>query len=233
MNDFKVQVDKITLFGEPWIETHSLNYYDFETTITYTIDDNGKLLSTETQTKILYENGAKDNDLKLTIGNDTTKDPDGFNNIDFQETGLHLTSEDGGSDPIQQKNNGGRSVDIGDFLTAVSGFMKDPASMPKILSDLGPAEYGGVLTELKGEVDKVKNNQTAVGGSAQPQAGDSINIETTKVTIHKDFVNGYPRSQESHSAGPTKKGVIPQDTTGGVFKGDKSLRVNKVTPLRK
>jgi RHS repeat-associated protein len=236
MTDFKVQVDKITLFGEPWIETHSLNYYDFETTITYTIDDNGKLLSTETQTKILYENGVKDNDLKLTIGNDTTKDPDGFNNIDFQETGLHLTSEDGGSDPIQQKNNGGRSVDIGDFLTAVSGFMKDPASMPKILSDLGPAEYGGLITELKGEVDKVKNNQKGNGSNSQSQGttNGQGNVGSSD-SLYIEYQHNYQSKTGSKNWCQTYKGTkgVPADTVGGVLKGNPNDVIKSAKPLNK
>ncbi len=233
MTDGKKVTTTSYLLGQPWGTNYDTRYYDFETTKTYTIDDNGKLQSASEQTKILYENGIKDEDTVLTVGetdkDGDTKDPDGFNDTDFQESGIHLTSAEGGSSPVNNKSNGGESRDIGDFLSAVGKFTKDPASLPDITSALGPAKFSKLVAELKKVVEKQSSTESAPAKGSQPQAGDSVYIEYILTTKHPAGRSDMPEHESQSSAGG--KGVIPKDTIEGKFKGNPNTKVRDVKKL--
>jgi hypothetical protein len=108
--------------------------------------------------------------------------------------------------------------------------------MPKILSDLGPAEYGGLITELKGEVDKVKNNQKGNGSNSQSQGttNGQGNVGSSD-SLYIEYQHNYQSKTGSKNWCQTYKGTkgVPADTVGGVLKGNPNDVIKSAKPLNK
>ena len=226
MTDGVKHRSKIFVFGQPWGEHVWNEWYDFETTVTYTIDKNGELIGPAVlgETKILFSNGAKDTD-SFNIDDDKygdTKDPDGVNNLqgvgEVQNSGFFFT---GGNGDYATKTKGkfdGETVDIADFLTAVTAFTKDPSSLPDVKKALGPAEFAGLISEWTSTVDEaIKSEKKKAASTNQTKTeNDSIWVcYDLHYIIGKSGAVGFGRAER----------VLPKDTTGQVVKGNNNKKI--------
>jgi hypothetical protein len=80
-------------------------------------------------------------------------------------------------------------------------------------------------------IEATKNTPTGPATNAQPQPGDSVNIEYLW-TQQGPKQGCCTPGNDIHSSG-SERGVIPKDTVGGVFKGDKTKSVKKIVPIKK
>jgi RHS repeat-associated protein len=108
MTDGKRHFESHFLFGKPYGGHYETRYYDLERIYTYSLDGSGNLHECGVQTKILFENGVKDDDLVFTIGEQDkygdTKDPDGINSTaPYQNIGIYFISNEGGGDQTRTR----------------------------------------------------------------------------------------------------------------------------------
>lgn len=180
----------------------SYDYYDYRTTITMTIDEEGKK-SIDTQYKIMYENGVKDNDF---VGSNYSPKPKPdlmytlFNsNLECeggsQKGGLRLTTEDGEVSRTKYiAENDVKSVNI-DAIRAAFGAKGKSLAKPseveegvEIISELYKEVAG--LTTGNGGSDKTGGGSMATGeGNTETGLGgtpnESVNADKdTTITIY-------------------------------------------------
>jgi RHS repeat-associated protein len=188
--------------GQGHKDWHSNYYYDYETVVTITIDEEGKQ-SMVISTNILYENGSKDYD--LAFGGINVK-PEGYikeeaDNWGFwgegdgetSEGGYHLTSKSGGiSETKTISKNSPESVQMDELLASFKGKGKgisipDNVSKQAIFKKLTSLTNGilsaGKSSDSNGD-SKSKNNGRGEAGLREYTSSGDINNPVEGDTIY-------------------------------------------------
>jgi len=184
----------------------SINYYDFKTTITLTIEESGER-SVNTQYSILYSNGVKDNDF---IGNNPyiKPKPDFLYTLFHSEgeggtqpDGYKLTTEEGGVSSTKYiAEHKVKSIDITALLAAFGGKGKSLAKPTNI------EEGMEIITELYKEIsemaeDNIKGTGEGTKGTGHGGTpGSGLNVYQDSV-IHRTPDGTYRIQVDSSDAG--------------------------------
>lgn len=225
MTDGETHVEKITMFGEPWGESHHINYYHFETRYVYTLNLDGTFTEA-VDTFILYDLGVQDEDLKTKSGNvkwGDSKDPDGINKQSSLTSGFHLVTSGEGFGAGVNAREGSESRNIDDLLLALSTFGKDPTEILKLKDALGAA---GALETVRSIVEEVQDymsrSESQMGSSSREYRSESDSLHITY----------YSKGTNSNGNGNISTGHsfmgVSDDTTGGVVQGDPNKVITDV-----
>ncbi len=216
-------------------------YYDYASITVTTIAADGTE-TVETSTKILIENGIKDKDMVFRDLQDAspcdTKE-EWLGDVDEGvEVSFGLAISGGGDGPIAQdksKNVIG-SIDFGELETILAKsnstkYLPGSASWKK-LTKLQAKDMAEQFKKNIEQGEKIGEIFEAIKPDSKPEPGDSVLINTTDKDEHTTVMGGIPvKAQTAHTG--QHRGVIPQDTLGGVYKGDPLKKVDSVEPIKK